>query len=865
VHLRQGGVIAACTYRMRSLYRHSRSILRKEPSVVRSPVRCQSSEVAQLFNSMSYGPAPEDNANVDAWLDSHNRRFGMFINNQWVESTSGGTDGGGGGGGGTGSTSSSSSHGEDDEDSTASSSAADAAPATASSINPATGEFLAETVQATVGDMDAAVAAAKEAFPSWSATTGHERARYLYSIARHLQKHHRLMACLESVDNGKTIRETRDADVPLAVRHFYSHAGWAQLMDTEMIEYKPLGVIGQIIPWNFPLLMLAWKVAPAIAMGNTLVIKPAPSTRLSAWLFADILVEAGLPKGVVNIVTGDNDVAAHLVEHPDVDKVAFTGSTGVGKHLRRLTAGTGKKLSLELGGKSPVVVFDSADLDSAVEGLVNAIWFNQGQVCCAGSRLLVQENIADAFLGKVRARMQTLRLGDSLDKCMDMGAIVDETQRGRIEALVDIGREEGADVFQVGCPSDGCYYPPTLITNVQSTSTLVQEEIFGPVLVAQTFRTPAEGIALANNTRYGLSAGVWTESVGLAMEAATAIRAGVIWVNCHNMFDAAAGFGGYKESGFGREGGKEGLYQYVLPKWAKSKTQGGVIPAVTEAQKSSKWGVPGPALPGAATSGSSVFGGEQTSGGSNAGLPAIDRTAKMYIGGSQKRPDGAYVLSIQTASGEVLSQVGDGNRKDIRDAVEAAHKAAPGWGKRAAYNRSQILYYIAENLSARQSEFAERIATMTGVTHEEGMKEVTASIDRLFHYAAYADKYGGVIQETPLYGLTCAINEPAGVIGICCPETPSLLGFVSLVAPAVVRGNTVVVIPSEKHPLVATDLYQVLDTSDLPGGVINIVTGQTDVMAKTLVEHQHVDAMWCVNYTTRTCFHFTHGLPKTKC
>jgi aldehyde dehydrogenase (NAD+) len=817
---------------MRSLCRHPSRFLvsRKEPLAI---IRCQekkpvstqtSSEVVHLFNSMTYGPAPEDNANVDAWLDSHNRRFGMFINNQWVVSaSSAGSEGG-----------------EVGEDSPS-------APATASSINPANGEFLAETVQATVEDMDAAVAAAKAAFPSWSATSGHERARYLYSIARHLQKHHRLMACLESVDNGKTIRETRDADVPLAVRHFYSHAGWAQLMDTEMIEYKPLGVIGQIIPWNFPLLMLAWKVAPAIAMGNTLVIKPAPSTRLSAWLFADILVEAGLPKGVVNIVTGDNDVAAHLVEHPDVDKVAFTGSTGVGKHLRRLTAGTGKKLSLELGGKSPVVVFDSADLDSAVEGLVNAIWFNQGQVCCAGSRLLVQENIADAFLGKVRARMQTLRLGDSLDKCMDMGAIVDETQRGRIEALVDIGREEGADVFQVGCPSDGCYYPPTLITNVQSTSTLVQEEIFGPVLVAQTFRTPAEGIALANNTRYGLSAGVWTESVGLAMEAATAIRAGVIWVNCHNMFDAAAGFGGYKESGFGREGGKEGLYQYVLPKWAKSKTQGGVIPAVTEAQKSSKWGVPGPALPGAATSGSSVFGGEQTSGGSNAGLPAIDRTAKMYIGGSQKRPDGAYVLSIQTASGEVLSQVGDGNRKDIRDAVEAAHKAAPGWGKRAAYNRSQILYYIAENLSARQSEFAERIATMTGVTHEEGMKEVTASIDRLFHYAAYADKYGGVIQETPLYGLTCAINEPAGVIGICCPETPSLLGFVSLVAPAVVRGNTVVVIPSEKHPLVATDLYQVLDTSDLPGGVINIVTGQTDVMAKTLVEHQHVDAMWCVN------------------
>jgi aldehyde dehydrogenase (NAD+) len=461
-------------------------------------------------------------------------------------------------------------------------------------------------------------------------------------------------------------------------------------------------------------------------------------------------------------------------------------------------------------------------------------------VCCAGSRLLVQENIADVFLQKVKTRMKTLRLGDSLDKCMDMGAIVDETQRERIEHLVNIGRDEGADIFQVDCPANGCYYPPTLVTNVQTTSTLVREEIFGPVLVAQTFRTPAEAIALANNTRYGLSAGVWSENIGLAMEAATSIRAGVIWVNCHNMFDAAAGFGGYKESGFGREGGKEGLYQYVIPKWLASTAR----PILTEAQKSSSWGVPSPALPGAATSGASIFGSSSMTGRDGGGLPPIDRTSKMYIGGSQKRPDGAYVLSVKTANGEVISQVGDGNRKDIRDAVAAAHKAANGWGKRAAYNRSQILYYIAENLSARQNEFADRIATMTGVSIDEGMKEVLASIDRLFHYAAYADKYGGTIQETPLYGLTCAINEPTGVIGICCPETPSLLGFVSLVAPAVVRGNTVIAIPSEKHPLAATDLYQVLDTSDLPGGVINIVTGQTDVLAKTLTEHDHVDAMW---------------------
>ena len=331
-----------------SLTRLLQSHLR--PTVVRFSTDVPN-DIEAIFHSMSYGPAPEDSTNVTAWLESHQRHFTMFVDGKWLPPS------------------------QTEEDGTTESVARE----TAASINPAISEFLADTEQATEADMNAAVAAAKAAFPSWSALSGHERARYLYSIARHLQKHHRLMACLESVDNGKTIRETRDADVPLAVRHFYSHAGWAQLMDTEMASYKPMGVIGQVIPWNFPLLMLAWKVAPAIAMGNTLVIKPAPSTRLSAWLFADILVEAGLPKGVVNIVTGDNDVASHLVEHPDVDKVAFTGSTGVGKHLRRLTAGTGKKLSLELGGKSPVVVFDNADLDSAVEGLVNAIWFNQGQ------------------------------------------------------------------------------------------------------------------------------------------------------------------------------------------------------------------------------------------------------------------------------------------------------------------------------------------------------------------------------------------------------------------------------------------------------------------------------------------------------
>jgi len=698
------------------------------------------------------------------------------------------------------------------------------------------------------------VAAARAAQPAWAALPAHHRARYLYAIARHLQKHHRLLAVLEAMDNGKSVRETRDADIPLAIRHFYHHAGWAQLMDSEMAGFAPVGTIGMIIPWNFPALMLAWKIAPALAMGNTMVLKPAPWTRLTAWLFAEICAEVGLPKGVVNVISGDNDMADYMATHDGFDKVAFTGSTAIGQHLRRQTAGTGKKLSLELGGKSPIIVYESSDLDSAVEGLVNGIWFNQGQVCCAGSRLLVQESVYDVFIAKLKRRMQTLRLGHSLDKALDMGPMADPIQRDRVAAMVDIGREEGLDIFQPDYEipenaKDGCFYPPTLITGAQSTSRLVQEEIFGPVLVAQSFRSPKEAIALANNTRYGLSAGVWTESIGLALETALSVRAGVVWVNIHNAFDAAAGFGGYKESGFGREGGREGLFEYAKPAWMKAIK----APKLTEAEKDpSKFGVasPGSLLP--AIPGSSVvqhppsvprLGGDDKMP-SLGDIPAIDRTPKMYVGGAQKRPDHSYVRPVYAPDGSIIAQVGDGNRKDIRDAVEAAHKAWPDWGKRAAYNRAQILYYIAENLNIREGEFADRIGAMTGKSREDSLREVEASISRLFTYAAYADKYGGEVQETPLYGVVNSVFEPVGVVGIACPEENPLLGFVSLVSPVVVRGNTCIVVPSQKHPLSATDLYQVLDTSDLPGGVINIVTGETDVLTKTLVEHQDVDSVW---------------------
>jgi aldehyde dehydrogenase (NAD+) len=747
---------------------------------------------------MEYGPAPESAAAANAWLEDHRRRFGLFINNEWVTPREQGYY---------------------------------------PSYNPATGELLAETAQAGQEEIDAAVAAARRAFESWSATPGHIRARYLYSIARNVQKHHRLLAVLESLDNGKPLRESRDIDVPLLARHFYYHAGWAQLMASELQGYRPVGVVGQIIPWNFPLLMLGWKIAPAIAMGNTVVIKPASYTRLTALLFAEIVAEAGLPPGVINVVTGSSKAGTMIVTHPDVDKIAFTGSTEVGRILRRQTAGSGKKLSLELGGKSPFVVFEDADLDGAIEGVVDAIWFNQGQVCCAGSRLLVQENIADRFISKLKQRMGHLRVGDPLDKSIDMGAIVDKSQWETIDGWVKTGIKEGGLVFQpdIRLPEKGLFYPPTLITNLDPAAETVCEEIFGPVLVSLTFRSPEEAIELANNTRYGLAASVWSDNINLALDVASKLKAGTVWVNSTNLFDAASGFGGYRESGFGREGGREGLFEYLRPAWQARPRP--VVHVDEASLGKSRWGEYIPARP--------VWPARDGKNGTE--MPEVDRTPKMYIGGKQVRPDGHYTRAVLGPKGRIVGQVGDGNRKDIRDAVEAAHAAHlahPGWAMRHGYNRSQILYFIGENLAARRDEFARRIVAMTGRSAKSARDEVEKSVERLFTYAAWADKYGGSLQETTLRGVTLGVNEPVGVLGIACPDEYPLLAFVSLMAPAIARGNTVVMIPSEKHPLSATDFYQVLDTSDVPPGVVNIVTGDRDHLTKTLIEHEDVDGVW---------------------
>jgi aldehyde dehydrogenase (NAD+) len=735
--------------------------------------------IVEKFVSMEYGPAPEDPREALAWLGRHGRRLGHFINGEFrppVENQYFDT------------------------------------------LDPSTGEALAKVAQGSAKDIDAAVTAARGALPLWQSLTPHARARYLYALARQVQKHSRRLAVLETMDNGKPIRESRDIDIPLVARHFYHHAGWAQLLNQEFPRYTACGVVGQIIPWNFPLLMLAWKVAPALATGNTVVLKPAEFTPLTALAFAELCQEVGLPVGVVNIVTGDGLTGEALVKHADVDKIAFTGSTEVGRAIRKASAQSHKKLSLELGGKSPFIIFEDADLDSAVEGLVDGIWFNQGQVCCAGSRLLMQESVAEPLIAKVQERMSTLRLGPPLDKAIDIGAIVARAQLERIQRLVDQGVAEGATCWQppaLAMPSRGLYYPPTLLSNVHPTSVVAQQEIFGPVLAAMTFRTPREAVELANNTVYGLAASVWSESINVALHVAAQLKAGVVWVNSTNLFDASCGFGGYRESGYGREGGREGLLEYLEPSWFKN------APPVKNVPLAIDHPLEEPV---------------------DFAVPPIDRTVKLYIGGKQARPDSGYSMEVRAADGRLLGESPLGNRKDIRNAVEAARKAE-AWSKATAHARAQVLYYIGENLSQRAEEIASRLTAVVGKKQAEA--EVRHGIERVFSYAAWADKYDGTLHDPPFRNITLAIHEPVGTIGIVCPAEVPLLGFLSLVMPAIAMGNTVVAIPSEIYPLITADLYQVLETSDLSGGTVNMVTGRPSELMKVLVEHDDVDAMWC--------------------
>ena len=728
--------------------------------------------VADLYANPDWGPAPEDSGAVRAWLKSKAKGFGLFIGGEWVKT-------------------------------------AGSLPA----LNPATDEPLATIAQGSAADIDKAVKAAAAALPAWSQTSCHGRARVLYALARLIQKQSRFLAVLETLDNGKPIRESRDVDIPLAARHFYHHAGWAQLLDQTHPDQEPLGVVGQVIPWNFPFLMLAWKIAPALACGNTVVLKPADHTSLSALYFAELCLEAGVPPGVVNIVTGDGATGEALVDHPGVAKIAFTGSTAVGRRIRQRTAGSGKALTMELGGKSPFIVLEDADLDGAVEGLIDAIWFNQGEVCCAGSRLLVEEGVEGRLVEKIKARLEKFRLGDPLDKSIDMGALVAPIQKQRVETIVAQAEAEGAVAWRPSSalPATGSYIAPTLLTDLGTSNVAWTEEIFGPVLSVMSFRTLKEAAQLANHSRYGLAAAVWSENIDRALQLAAELRCGVVWVNAANQFDAACPFGGYRESGFGREGGAVGLDAYLKPR-SQPPSLDAVIPAMAK----------GPA----------------------AHAEGIDRTLKNYIGGKQTRPDGGLTREVLGPDGAVIGRVGEGNRKDIRDAVEAA-VAAESWGKASPHLRAQVLYYLAENMDGRAAALAAALRDQVGLKGGEAEREVEASVSRLFAYAAWADKYEGAVHQ-PNVGrqLALSVHEPLGVIGIVCPDPRPLLSMISLVAPAIAMGNRTVVVPSERHPMIAAELYSLLDTSDVPGGVLNIVTGDRDALGLVLAQHDGVEGLW---------------------
>ena len=718
---------------------------------------------------MDYGPALESSEIAFKWLSRHKNQFGHFINGKMTSPKE-----------------------------------------TFKTINPSNLEVLAKISKGNFTDVDNAVKSAKQAFKSWKKTKPFERSKYLYALARLIQKNSRILAVLETLDNGKPIRETRDLDIPLVVRHFYYHAGWAKILEDKLTKKNPIGVIGQIIPWNFPLLMLSWKIAPALATGNTVVLKPAETTPLTAMFFAELCIEAKIPPGVVNIVNGDGETGSLIVNNDKISKIAFTGSTDVGRFIRKETAGKNKKLTLELGGKSAFIVFDDADLDSAVEGVVDSIWFNQGEVCCAGSRLLVQEGIKDRFITKLKRRMSKLRLGDPLDKSTDIGAINSLQQLKRIKSLVISGTKEGANIYQpkIEVPKSGYYYPPTLLENTNQSMNVCQTEIFGPVLSVIPFRTPNEAVSIANNSKYGLSSSVWTENINLGLDIAPKIKVGVVWINSTNMFDASAGFGGYRESGFGREGGEEGLLDYLT-------YSDKILNNITDKKKIKKIKI---------NKNSTIN---------------IDRTRKLYIGGAQKRSDSGYDKQIYS-SNTLVGQVPLGNRKDIRDAVEAAANEKK-WKGMSAHGRAQVLYYAAENLELRKQEFAQTILEMTG---ENGNDEVEKALETIFYFASWTDKFEGAIHNVPIRGVSLAMKEPLGVIAIICPDNDPLLSFIHLVFSALSMGNTVVVVPSEKNPLCATDMYQIFETSDFPSGSVNIVTGNKDELSETLAMHMQVDGIW---------------------
>lgn len=728
--------------------------------------------VQAAYQELVFGSALENDARELAWISSHEGQFGHYIGGAWVEAGS---------------------H--------------------FPTMRPSRGEKLANIGVGTKKHVDDACRAAKAAFPSWSGLTNFQRSKFLYAIARTIADNKRTLAVLDAIENGKPIREAK-IDVALCVRHFNYYARMA------MLGTNPsLGVIACIIPWNFPLLMFAWKVAPALAAGNTVVLKPAETTSLSVLRLMGLLHDQSiLPGGVLNIVTGDGSTGRHLVANTIPSKIAFTGSTEVGQLIREATAHRPVLLTMELGGKSPFIVCADADIDSAVEGVINAIFYNGGQVCCAGARIFVHESIRKEFMRRLHLRMKALRIGDSLEKGVDVGAINSRDQYEKISSMIALA-PEGSVWQDLSCPipEGGNFIRPTTI-EVEPTHTLAQEEIFGPVVVVMSFADPMEAIALANETHYGLAASIWTQNGELALALAGAIKAGTVWINCTNCFDGGAGFGGEKMSGFEREGGPEGLRAVTHLVWDGEVTpfpelEAGVatIPMNDRYDRTTR----------------------------------IDRTYKFYTGNKERRPDGGRTFFVQDHTGRVIARVGDGNRKDLRDMVATATGAAASIESLTGHQQGQILEYLAEHLQARSEEMAEVIHWSTGNPMPHARFEVDTSIQLLWYWAAQADGYTGTVQNTATDFVVTAHNGPNGVMGIRAPDTFPLLGFVAAVAPAVAMGNAVVAIAGA-HPLPALELIRSLRDSDVQPGALGILTAEDpDALAVQLAgNYDEVRAFW---------------------
>lgn len=738
-----------------------------------------SGEVREALASLAYGPAPEDAGPALRWLDAHGRRLRLFVASRWAEPASG---------------------------------------QWLEVRNPATADLLAHVPQAGPEDVEHAVRSARQAQPAWGQTPGAVRARYLVALARQVQKHARVLALLETLQSGKPIRETRDVELPLVARSFYYHAGWAQLLHQTFPGYLPVGVVGQVASGDAPLLEAAWKLAVALAAGCTVVLKPATGTPLTTLALCELALEVGLPPGAVNVITGDGRAGELLVRHPQLDQISFTGSAEVGRRIRQLTAGTGKRLSLELRGYPAFVVFEDADLDAAVEGVVDGAWSHRGRFC-TGWRLLIQESVAEGFLGKLRARMEKLRVGDPLDRGVDMGALGAshlENARRVCEQLV----AQDARLWQPSWASshDGPYFPPTLVWDV-SAGFQQTTEIPAPVVVTTTFRSPAEAVALANNTRYGLACSVWTENLSLALEVTRRVQAGTVWVNCVHRFHPASEAGGYRESGLGRQAGRERVWEYLkLP-----------------ASPAFAWPAAGTSAPGVTAPAARAA----------AGLDQLpDRAPRVYVGGRRVLPEAPSMRYVYGPEGRLLGEVAEAGRKDVRNAVEAARTASTAWSAASGTSRAQVLFDLAENLQRRAGGLAGRLARATGLV-ELSRQEVAIAAQRLFSYAAWADKLDGTVYATAEARLlVLALREPLGVVGIACPDEFPLLALVSLLAPVVAAGNTAVVVPSQRHPLVAGDLYELLEASDVPGGVVNVLTGDREGLALVLAQHDDVDGLW---------------------